>query len=484
MAGLTREGLTILRQNEIVERLRQRAIPVFQDLVPPNETVNTGNDSTIGRMIALNSVEFTDLWELGLAVYQAFDPDSAWGVALDNLVQYAGLERFPATPTTVTMDLWVEDGVTIPLTTLQFRSQEGRFYQSESNFTADSSVSRGAQISVISVTEGESYSVDVKIGNSTSSATVQAVYGDTQDSVLSKLLQEVRNISGIRGRVEGRSLVVELPDDSYGHIGVTTRGDLRVDLIKTRIVASGMQRGDFEQEPHSVNQIATPTLGIHSATNPFYGTRGRNEETDDELRERFRVSKAKRATNIVEALYAHLLDVEGVRYVKVYENDTSVPDDEYELPPHSFRVVVLGGLNEDVAKGIWLNKPAGIETVGNTLVDIRDSQGFPQTMKFDRPEEVPVYIKINIKKFENKFPEDGEELIKRALIDYFRDSVFIGVDVVYSRLYTPINSVQGFQVESLEIGRDANNLSTNNIPISFREVASLFDEDIEIISQE
>ena len=55
-----------------------------------------------------------------------------------------------------------------------------------------------------------------------------------------------------------------------------------------------------------------------------------------------------------------------------------------------------------------------------------------------------------------------------------------GADVVISRLYTPINSVSGFKVNSLEIGTAADSLSTSDITIDWDEVASFSTDNITI----
>lgn len=477
MAGMTKEGLKILRQNEIVERMRQNAIPIFKDLVPPNEVLNTGSSSTLGRLIALNSVEYTDLWELALATYQAFDPNSASGVALENLVMYGALEREEATPTTLKMDLWVENGITLPADDLKFRSDEGLFYSNKSNVSVDSSFVRGIRLNVPIVEEGKSYGFTVRHLNVSQDVVEVATAEDTQDTILSKLLTKVRTLSDFNGSIEGRSLEVSLKVEDVKSVSMYPINSV-FEMVLVRVDAACDTAGEVVQEAYTVSSIATPMLGVYEAINPFKGLTGSNTETDAQLRERFRVSKFIRASNIIESLYSALLDVSGMKYARVYENDTNEYIPEFNLERKSFRVVALGGSDEDVARAIWLNKPAGIEAFGNTMVVIKDSQGFDKEIHFDRPVNIPVYIELDIHVNTSKFPEDGELKIKQALLDYFSQEATINGEVVYSRLYTPINSVEGFQVNRLEIGTDPNNLGTNNIQIAFNEVASLTAEDI------
>jgi uncharacterized phage protein gp47/JayE len=73
----------------------------------------------------------------------------------------------------------------------------------------------------------------------------------------------------------------------------------------------------------------------------------------------------------------------------------------------------------------------------------------------------------------SEFPQDGEQAIKDAIAAYMEAQFGIGEDVVYSRLYTPINSIPGHQVNSLTIGTSPSPVGVSNIPIAFNELFSL-----------
>ena len=54
MAGVTNTGFVPKRLGEIITGLKESAVPIFQDLVPPGEAVDTSDTSTIGRLIRLS----------------------------------------------------------------------------------------------------------------------------------------------------------------------------------------------------------------------------------------------------------------------------------------------------------------------------------------------------------------------------------------------------------------------------------------------
>lgn len=480
MAGLTNEGLVIKRLGEVIADLKEAAIPIFQDLVPPGDIVDTGDSSTIGRFIGLISPGYADLWEAAAQVNWAFDPNAATGIALDNLVMYGGLTRNPASATQATVIVWGDENTAIT-TTEQVRSVDNNLYSVVIPVTLTRSLCNGFEVSIPSVVSGQTYGLGITSGASTVVASVVAAPLDTPATVTEKLrLQIAVNTWLVAENTTSGNLRVTTANH-MDYISFTpTNNNVVVRKIRSRTEVINTEIGAIEQPANTITTIATPVLGWDSVTNPEDAVVGENAETDEELRIRFRESKFIRAQNIMDALYSALLEVDGVISAGIFENDTDTYDPVFELPPHSFKSVVLGGNPNDIAQAIWKNKPLGIAPIGNTPVPITDSQGFIREIKFDRPTNVDVYITMEIKSVPGVFPANGPELIKANLIQYFQDNFSIGDEVVYSRLYTPINQVQGHQVNSLFIGTSPNPTGTTNIPIAYNQLAALKASDIVI----
>lgn len=478
MAGLTDQGLTIKRQREVLTDLRDEAQVIFQDLVPPGDVVDTSDSSTLGRLTGLLSVPTADLWEAVQEVYLAFDPNSATGIALDNLVMYAGLTRNPPSVTTAMLLVWGNDGVFLPAFDSQVRSTDNNLYEIAVAVQFTKEQNNGFRFTVGSVTPGTVYSLTMTAENTTSTVSYTAVAGDTMNMVLGQLSSQLStstyiDVSSVNGEVTVTT------KDPYDFLSVV-ENNVTITKIRTRTEARNLEVGSIEQRANTITNIATPVLGWDSVTNPEDALIGRNEETDEELRIRFRDSKFLRAQNISDALYSGLLELDGVVSVSIYENEGSAYDPTYDLPGHSFKAVVLGGNLQEIGTVIWRNKPLGIASEGNTVVTIFDSQQFQREVRFDRPSSVRVYIDLTLTLRETTFPADGEQKIKEALIDYFRENFGIGNTVIYSRLFTPINTIPGHQVDSLLIGTNPSFLSASNILINYDEIASLSTEDIVI----
>lgn len=92
MAGLDATGLTIKRLDEI----RDDLVAAFQSSPEYGASTNTGPDSPIGQAIDVIAAQLSELWELAQEIYDAWDPDAAEGIQLDNIAGLTGVVREPA----------------------------------------------------------------------------------------------------------------------------------------------------------------------------------------------------------------------------------------------------------------------------------------------------------------------------------------------------------------------------------------------------
>lgn len=226
----------------------------------------------------------------------------------------------------------------------------------------------------------------------------------------------------------------------------------------------------------TITEIDTPITGWSTATNLADATEGTNEETDTELRSRREQSVARDAQAIIDAIFAAVANIDGVTSVTVLENDTDATDAN-GLPPHSFQVIVVGGDNQAIADIIFLKKPAGITSFGTTTESVNDTQGIPHDISFSRPTEVDIFVTVDLTTNAD-YPANGDDLVKQAIVDYANGDLVVnrdfglGEDVIYTRLYTPINSVQGHEIDDLFIDITSSPTGVINIPIAATEISN------------
>lgn len=473
MAGLTDKGISIKRLPEVVGDLRKRAEVIFQDLLEdPNDIVDTSDDSTIGRFIGLIAPALTELWETDLDIYSAFNPHTAVGIPLDNIVAIGGITRREESFTTAEVYLTGNPGTNITTGLVVSSPSTSAFYEITQGVILDADVCHGVGVEVANFLPETDYSVFYKISDSTVFKEIKITTGlfPTVDGIFEDLMTEiVTNHPTLRVRREDNKLFIESGIELQ-LLSFYTSFNLSI----TKVIGIGRvqasEAGEIVQGPNTITNISTPILGWDSVRNPLQAETGSHTETDEELRNRFRESKFQRATNIMEALYSSLYNTSGVDAVIIYENDTDETDAR-GLPPHSFWTIVDGGVDTDVARAIWLNRPTGITGIGNVAVDIVDSFGYIRTVKFSRPELVEVFVRLSITTNQD-FPQGGQEEIKTNLSEYV-NSLAINETLVYSRLYTPINKVKGHQVDSLEVSLDGEEWTTANILVGLDQKAYL-----------
>jgi len=314
---------------------------------------------------------------------------------------------------------------------------------------------------------------------------------------LSNLVQlnGITRLAATRSRVEltltGDSGTV-IPEGSL--ISTSDTGDklstddsVTIDGAGSAIVqATALEFGPISMLADTITQIDTPLSGWDTVTNDDNATLGTNEESDADLRARRQRSVAINAQSIIDAIRAGIENIDNVTQAVVLENDTNV-EDSNGLPPKSFQVVVSGGTNADVADVIWLKKPAGILAFGDITVEIIDSQGIAHDISFSRPSPVTIYVEVTLTTFP-EYPANGDELIKQAIVDYSNGNLVenrsfgLGDNVIYTRLYTPINSVAGHEIDDLQISISSPADGVTNIPISITQIADFQIANITVIS--
>lgn len=473
--GITDEGFVLKRLQDILTEQRQKARELFGDLVAPGDVVDVSDSSVLGRLINMDAFGDADLWEVAQQSYSALDPNSATGIALDNIVQYGGIGRQGASATTAIGLFAGSNGTLIPAGNTVAAPVTGTQFTVTDSVALSPSLAAGITVAVLTVTDSVNYTITYTTSTTTSNTvTYNSGVGATVANILAGLQAEITSSHPLlTATVVGTTLVVDRVDVFQAS---TFSTGTRLNITKVKKIGSlqATVNGPLEQEANTITQIITPVLGWDSITNPLEASAGTLKEADEELRIRFRNTKLERSSNILDSLYSALLNLTGVDEVAIYENDTDVTDSNGVLP-HSFLPVVLGGSSQLIAETIWENKPMGIRSQGNTVISVTDTQGFPHDIGFERPNPVTIYIIVNLSinpESTLPFPGDGEAQVIASIQDYASTNFGVGDDVIYSRLYTPINEIPGHQIDSLFIGTSPAPVGMSNIVVAFNEIAS------------
>lgn len=479
MAGLSDKGFEIKSLNRVIKDLREDAENSFADLVPDGDSVDTSDSTILGRLTKLVAPSLSDLWEAAQDVYTSFDPDSATGRSLDNLVKYSRISRRGDEKSSALVRLLAEVDTVIPSGS-SLKSSNGESWVLNLPIEFDPySKANGAVIKVELVAVGTVIKLDMNI-----EGVVYSVSYENQETTLVGImgaLVDAINVNSdtVVAETVGEDEISVIRVGDFNDTVFTTQNCEVTDLYKTSTARSA-SRDAVEAFAGDLNQIETPVLGWYSVTNPYDAIVGRAEETDSELRERFRESKFTLGSTSVDALYSKLVGVSGVTDIVIYEN-LSDSVDGYGVPAHAFSPVVLGGDASEIAQIIWENRPLGIPSHGNTEVTVTAVDGRPKIVEFERPTSIPLEIRVELVK-EYDFPDNGVELIKNRIISYFRNNYRIGTNVNYSKLFIPINQVRGHHINLLQFAKVGETLGYDAVGVNFNEVVTITYENITIIA--
>lgn len=249
------------------------------------------------------------------------------------------------------------------------------------------------------------------------------------------------------------------------------------------VTATAQQAGPISASPGTVTKINTPTAGWISVTNPSEAHAGSDAETDAALRIRQTYSTALPAQSVVKGIEGAISNLDGVTRLRVYENDTSETDAN-GIPSHSISAVVEGGSAEEIAETIRVKKPAGTGTYGSTNITLIDSEGSPITIRFFRPTQVEVHVRITLNPLAGYSSTYGDEL-REEVVNYI-NSLSIGATVYLSKVYVPANLVNSdydnaYDIVSIELGTSAEGVTAGNIATDFVSIPYCEPSFVEIV---
>ena len=258
--------------------------------------------------------------------------------------------------------------------------------------------------------------------------------------------------------------------------------------------------GPTQADAGTITRIVDVVSGLAGATNAFPATPGTDGQRDEQLRVTRATAVGRPGNNQIDSMIGELFGVDGVRRVKVYENDTNIsavsPDNPYGLPRHSIAPIIDGGTDDDVAMAIYLKKNPGtsLYQAGTPFEVEVTSPKYPTNKKVvraSRPIYVDMIVLVNVKN-DGTLPPNADQLIKEAVMEYaagdlipadvgFKISGFdIGEPVPFSTMFTPINQVIGSYGNSYVTLLQINGAQAN-VAIAYNQMSRWTESNITVV---
>ena len=247
-------------------------------------------------------------------------------------------------------------------------------------------------------------------------------------------------------------------------------------IAGTNIVSfNAVNFGAIEASANTINDVVTVFPEIISVNNALPAEVGRDEESDVLLRKRRNNLLSVNSNSTIAGIYSKLFLLDTVTDAVIYENATDTYDALKDLNAHTLWCIIDGGSIDEITKIIATDKTIGTDlkgTVSNNYVEIflkadGTTRALTHIVKFDRPTEIPLYIKLTVSK---KIITDiiDMDAIKNKLVEKLYS---INEKATATELYAYVYSAGNtFIASNLEVSKDNitfGNTATNDYDEKF-----------------
>lgn len=435
MAGLTENGYEAKRFRDLVEDVQQS----LQD-AGSNIIISDTSNKVVNNIVNPILLAIAEAYELGEEVWNSFDIDSATGIALDRLAQFFNTKRKTDEYSTGYVEFFQSGSGTVTENTLVQTTTGQNLYSLEDRaLTKDLVRSFTIDYSTGSVIVGERYYIT--IGDD--SFSYEASLGDTLTTVYSVLKSQIDAAGSYTTQAGVDTLTVKV--NTIANLVFTTNTEAVVSAFSTLVLFRADEVGDIVVNSNTATKLLSSVANNVSVTNPTNFDRGSLQEDDESLRARLKGLSSVLGKATPDAILKAVSEVNGVDSVALSVNNTILPFSNGQ-PPKSYEAIVVGGADADIAQAILDTGGAGIRTYGNVSREVGGSQGGFYPISFTRPENVYIFLKVEYELYEefNKFPVNGDSLIKNALVEYsktLKPSQDLIPSSLNSVIYSAVNGI-------------------------------------------
>ena len=210
---------------------------------------------------------------------------------------------------------------------------------------------------------------------------------------------------------------------------------------------------------------------------------GRDVESDDEFRIRFRSAKAINAKATRNANEANLSKyVDNIAFLKIIDKKT---DNTYEAG--TLKIIAKHNTtNQNFAQAIFDTVADGIELLGDDSAVVTDNSKQSVTVKWQNAEEVPVDITGVITVRDGYYPNTVIANAKQNILNYIQQRVFGLQSIIYATEFIiPIYQTEGVDaVISVQIKEHSSASYVDNILLELDQVPEFTLANITLTEQE
>lgn len=471
--GVTNQGFAIKSFQVIQNEIQTEFGGMF------GTNIDVSVNSPEGQIINNFCLKLANAWEVLLAIYSMFNPNSAEGIALDAVCAGNGISRNAATAAVVPILHYGVSGTVIQSGNLA-RDTNLNEYSLEADTTISLVSVADASIECPTPTGDEIYTV---ILNGVS-ISYTAQDGDIAYVIYTNLRNLINNTPNIDAVIiafidtDTGLLRIQAIDGGFTSFVLAVSSNLTINTYGTPGDYKCTKVGSFQPLANSITTIVNAVTGLVSINNITGGNSGTEEETDEQLRARRLIELVAKSGSSDLAIASTLPKiVDDVTYCTCISNRSDNMDTAGR-PPHSLEITVEGGDPLLIAQAIWKLAPSGIQFYGNTSQSIVDSNGDTQIIYFTRP--TPLYIWLIIVVTHSakiSLPVNAVQAIQTLIMNWATQNVAVNTDILIDVIRGVIYQCLGVAtVPTLEIGYSSSasippvSYGTTNVSVGLRQL--------------
>lgn len=406
--GVTEKGFVMKRLDTIINEVQTdlSAALGFDVSQNPQSLLNA-------TLIIPFCDKIAEMWEVAQESYYAKYPTTAEGVNLDNACQYGNVFRRDNKHTEYIIHCTAKDGTKIPGGSL-ISSITNPVVQLQciNDTVIERSACNAIAIKPVVALAG-TYTIELNGIFYSYEATTGSSAEDIVEGLIDAFTMDGYTASKV---IDNENVFVLIEDTIISQSNdFALSSNLTTDFVTSCVHFYTVDYGDIQCPKGSITVLTSNVTGLISVTNRIDPTPGRIQQDDISLRQdyiRKSYGTSSTQTNSIEAYI--LEEVAGVKDVRCYENQYNV-EDELGRPPHCIEVIVDGGEPEKIAAAILAKKAGGITSYGDITIDVLGEYGDNIPISFRRPEQVYLWVKVEITTDGSTITPDYVNIVKDTI---------------------------------------------------------------------
>jgi hypothetical protein len=468
--GVTPRGFVPKRLDVILDE-------IHDDLSAPEGlgfNTRMNQQSWLNVLLTNQADKFAELWEAAYESWLAKYPSSARGVSLDHAAEFGGSVRADEQRTFYPIDCVGDDGTELPTTA---------HIASDTIPAVALSAPQAGLISISSCNRFKARLVGTPTQVEVCTVSINGIVfrpptGTPQEeqSILEALATAINESSGDATASTSPGLLIVDSGVRTNELRVVLSSTMTTTEVSSTIVFATDEYGRIELSNGTITRITSAPPGLKSIDNqsPFIAGRARME--DDELRIFYAERIFSRSRTMLESIEAAVLEVQGVRSCKAYQNDGHMY--KANMSPHSVETVVDGEFDDiTVAEAILSSKAGGIrschccglqtteysepvfglETNAPYLIyadyavteEVPDENGELVAVRFTKPIDYVCDISVGVTLSPEPLAVNAFDLIKntiRAAFDQMKPGSSVMPDLWKTKLHETVSGIAYFDI--------------------------------------